>query len=132
MSQTPKKREFPYTEYNKQLHEKYGNMARFIEGCAVPDDWAPDDTDEPVSLDWNGQPEVVGISGDLAGILIDEETITLIDTVQERIFETDEKYSTAFVYHFERTQDPKRDAQIMALYQRLINDLLKQQFKAAG
>ena len=131
MSQTSKKREFPYTEYNKQLHEKYGNMARFIEGCAVPVNWDPDNID-PVELDWHGYPEVIGVKGGLAGILIDEETVAVLDMVQEKIIDTDEKEITVFVHCFDIEHDVKKKAEIMSLYNRLICESLKQQFRAAG
>ena len=117
-------------EINKELYEEFGDIARFADLCVSWVDQEPEKY--PACLDWHGQPEVVGVNGPLAGILIDEETIMMIDTAQERMIETDEKVITACVYTLVQTRDPKRDAQIMALYNRLVSESLKQQYRAAG
>ena len=126
-----KKREFPFADYNSALHEKYGNMARFVEGSMVPVDWQPQEFDNEFP-EWQGYPEVVGTNGNLAGVLIDEETITVFDMVQETIVDTDEKVTTAFHYSLRNERDKMKQAEIMALYQRLVSRLLKLHTRAAG
>jgi len=125
-------------EVNKELYEEFGDIARFADLCVSWVDQEPEKY--PACLDWHGQPEVVGVNsdtktdsiGNLAGVLIDAETIALIDLVNERILETDDAVSLAFVFGLVQTRDPKRDTQIMALYNRLVSESLKQQYRAAG
>ena len=119
-------------------YKKYGNIARFIGLSVSPVNQEQQEYDAEF-LEWHGQPEVIGVNsdingiiGDLAGVLVGPETAVLIDLVNEKIVDTDDAVGLAFVHSLERTKDPKQDAQIMALYQRLVNDLLKQQFRAAG
>ena len=119
-------------------YKKYGNMARFI-GLSVSSVNQEQQEYDAEFLEWHGQPEVIGVNsdingviGNLAGILVDPETAVLIDLANEKILETDDAVGIAFIHSLERTQDPKRDAKIMALYNRLISESLKQQFKAAG
>jgi len=114
----------------------FGPAARFID-ITMTFDGPPDP--QPGYLDWHGQPEVIGVNsdingiiGNLAGVLIDEETAVLIDLVNKTIVRTGPSFNIAVMNHLRQTKDPERDAEIMALYQRLVNELLKQYYKAAG
>ena len=117
--------------YIDGLYEKFGGAARFIELNVSPVDQGPQEYDEEL-LEWHGHPEVVGTNGDFAGVLIDEETITLLDTSQQKIIDTDDKVYVAFAYCLRRERDEKKQDEIMTLYQRLVNELLKQYTRAAG
>ena len=117
-------------EIIKERYEKCGNIARFADLSVSLVGEKPEP--QPGYLDWNGQQRVVGTNDNLAGVLIDEKTVMVIDLADERIVEMDEKVITACTYAFRQTRDPERDAEIMALYQRLVNELLKQYYKVAG
>ena len=113
-----------------------GPAARFID-TTMTFDGPPDP--QPGYLEWHGQPEVIGVNsdingiiGNLAGVLIDPETAVLVDLVNKRIVETDSSFNIAVLNHLRQTKDSERDAEIMALYQQLVNELLKQYYKAAG
>ena len=131
MNQTPQ-------DIIKERYARSGNIARFADLSVSPVDHELDPW--PDFLDWHGQPEVIGVNstsdddsvGHLAGVLIDPETAVLIDLVDEKIVAMDTSFNIAFVYDLERTRDSKRDAEIMLLYQRLVNELLKQHMRVAG
>jgi hypothetical protein len=113
----------------KERYEKHGNITRFADLSASRVGEEP----EPGYLDWYGQPKVVGTNDNLAGVLIDEETIMLLDVVQEKIIQTGHSVIMAFTNSLRPEHDAKRNAEIMTLYQRLVNESLKRQFtKAAG
>jgi len=118
-------------EYTEELYEKFGDMARFTGLCVSSADQEHQEYDDEF-LEWHGFHEVAGTNNNFAGVLIDEETTVLIDLNQEKIIDTDHTGIIAMTYELRREHDEKKCAYIMALYQRLVNDMLKQQFRAAG
>ena len=109
-----------HEEYIDEIYDKFGSAARFME-LNVSSDLEYD----AEFLEWHGCPEVVGTNGDLAGILIDEETIMLFDMVQEKIVDTDDKVLLAFVHGLRREREEKNLEKIMAQYHKLVCELLK-------
>ena len=118
-------------KYTERLYEKCGNMARFTGLCVSSVDQKQQKYDAEF-LEWHGHPEVAGTNGDWAGVLLDEETTMLIDLSQRKIIETDHTGIIAMTYELRPERDEKKQAEIMALYQRLVNEMLKQHFRAAG
>lgn len=119
-------------DIRRELYEQCGNIARFAGFCVSSTDKALDP--QPGYLDWHGQPEVIGIdrAGNLAGVLIDPETAVLIDIANDSIIDTGNSFNIAFVNSLRQTKNPERDAEIMALYQKLVCEMLKQYTKIAG
>ena len=121
---------------SENTSDTLGSASKFID-MTITFDGVP--APQPGYLEWHGHPEVIGVNsdingiiGDLAGILIDEETAVLIDLVNKTIIRIGPSFNIAVLNHLKQTKDSVRDAEIMALYQRLVNETLKQHYKAAG
>ena len=124
------------TVSSENTSEMFGASARFIDTTITFD--GPPNL-QPGFLEWHGYPEVIGVNtdnngiiGNLAGVLIEPETAVLVDLVDEKILRTGPSFNIAVMNDLQQTKDSKRDAEIMALYQRLVNELLKQYYKVAG
>lgn len=101
-----------------------GPSARFLDMAIKIQEGAEE---QPGFLEWHGKPEVIGVNsdingiiGNLAGILTSAETAVLVDLPNKKIIREGDSFNIAFMNNLKQTKDPKRDEEIMALYEELI------------